>query len=353
MARPRVCIHLTLISMTKALIPVLALAAIGSGAFAFMQKNRADDLQAQIEALKSTIAQHEGDGLRLKSANDKLAELLADNERLKRERDDAKARNKEIAAAGEPGRPATAAPAANQPPDIRNFLQGFAKQMDDPEVRKSMKAGQQQQIAAAYEAIFKKLNLSEDEAKLVAELLADRNFTAMDQGRKLLNGKTDDASMEAVRKEITGTKLETDAKLKGMLGEEKFKELTSFEQTVGDQRALDGMARNFERKSMPLEPQQKEALANIMREERLRIPSDDIPDLGRGPGMSVLLPEAEVKARQAQEEAYQASVLNRAGQAGLSPDQVNVLRDSFAERNQRQAMSRIMGRAFLGGGAPR
>jgi hypothetical protein len=222
-----------------------------------------------------------------------------------------------------------------------------------PEVRKTMKAGQQQQIAAAYEALFTKLNLSEDESKLVAELLAERNFTAMDQGRKLLSGKADEASMAALRKEITGTKLETDAKLKGMLGEEKFKELSSYEQTIGDQRAVEGMARNFSRKSVPLEPQQKDTLMNIMREERLKRPTDEIPDLGRGPGMAVLLPEAEAKARQEQEEAYQKDVLGRAQQSGFSPDQLNVLRDSFTEQNQRRATSRIMGRAFLGGGVPR
>jgi hypothetical protein len=336
--------------MTKVLIPVLAVAAIGSGIYAFMEKSRADDLQGQIGALKETISRHEADALAARKTKDQLADLLADNERLKRERDDAKSRSKEVAVAANPAVPAKDGPAAGQP-DFRNLLQGFAKQMDDPDVRKTMKTQQQQQIAGAYEALFKKLNLSEDESKLVAELLAERNFTAIDQGRKLLSGKSDDASLEAVRKEIQSTKAETDGKLKGMLGDEKFKELTTYEQTVGDQRALEGMTRSFTRKNVPLEDPQRDALANIMREERLKVPSNEIPDLGGGPGMSILLPETEVKARQVQEEAYQASVLNRAGQAGLSPDQVNVLRESFTQQNQRRAMGRVMGRAFIGGGA--
>src|SRR5215203_5141204 len=236
--------------MTKVLVPVLALAVIGSGVFAVLQKNRADELQNEIETLKNTIAQHEADAKKLKLADERVAELLADNERLKREREEAKARAKAVASAGDAGNGAKPGPVAGiQPGDMRNLLQGFAKQMDDPEVRKTMKAEQQRQIAGAYEEVFKKLGLSEEEGNLVAELLADRNFTAMDQGRKLLSGKTDEASMQALRKDITQTKIEADAKLKGMLGEEKFKELSTFEQTVGDQRALDGMARNFTRKS--------------------------------------------------------------------------------------------------------
>jgi hypothetical protein len=136
-----------------------------------------------------------------------------------------------------------------------------------------------------------------------------------------------------------------------MLGEDKFKELTAFEKTLGDQRSLDRIARNFESKSMPLQAEQKDALSNIMREERLKLPGDEIPDLAGGPGMSVLLSDAELKAQREQEEKYETNVLNRATQAGLSPDQINGLRDSFKERNERRTMGRFMGRAFLGGGA--
>jgi hypothetical protein len=69
-----------------------------------------------------------------------------------------------------------------------------------------------------------------------------------------------------------------------------------------------------------------DALSNIMREERMKNPSNEIPDLGGGPGMAVLMTEAEAKAQQQQEEAYQARVVGRATQAGLSPDQVNACR---------------------------
>ena len=338
--------------MTKALIPILTVAAVAGGVFAFIEKSRADELDAQLAGLREEVARQKLDAGALAKLQAELDDFKANNARLTRERDDAQARNKELAANGNGSKPAATPAAGGQQPDFRNMIQGFARQMDDPDVRKTMKAQQQQQISNMYESLFKKLNLSEEESKLVAELLADRNFTAMDKGRKLLGGKMDDASLKEMRKEIEGVKLESDSKLKGMLGEEKFAEMTTFEQTVGDRRSLDGVARSFSRKNLALEDTQKEALGNIMREERLKSPSNEIPDMGGGPGMAMLMTDEEAKARQAQEEAYQTGVLNRAGQAGLSPDQVSGLKDSFAEQNQRRAMSRIMGRAFLGGGAP-
>ena len=102
-----------------------------------------------------------------------------------------------------------------------------------------------------------------------------------------------------------------------------------------------------EGKGVPLDDSLKEKLTAIMTEERLKTPSNDIPDLGGGPGMQILMPDAEVKARQKQEEDYQQRVLARAGQAGLSPDQVNALQNSQKRQNEIRAFGNTMTRAFL------
>lgn len=334
--------------MNKVLVPILALATAGGCVFAYLEKSRADALETETASLKAELARLQSDLKSAQSKSDELAALRDNIDRLKKERDDAVVRSKS-GGTPNPGAPGSGG-APGQGPDMRAMMQGFARQMDDPEVRKTMKTQQQQMIARQYEAIFKKLNLSEEDAKLVAELLGDRNFSAMDKGRKLLSGKMDDATLKQARQEILETKAETSAKLKGMLGEDKFSALSEFEQTAGDQRSLDSIARNFESKQMALQPQQKESLAAIMKEERLKLPNEEIPDMGGGPGMSVLLTDEEMKTRQQQEDTYQSTVLSRAGQAGLSPDQINGLKQSFDERNQRRAMGRIMGRAFLGGG---
>ncbi len=206
---------------------------------------------------------------------------------------------------------------------------------------------QERMVSGAYDKLFKELGLSEADSKLVSELLGERNFLAMDKGRKLLTGKTDEASVAAIRKDIEATKAEYDSKLKAVLGDENSGKLSAYEQTVGDRRALDSLSKEFERKAQPLDDSQKSRLTAIMTEERLRTPSNEIPDLGGGPGMQMLMSDEEAKARQSQEEAYQQRVYARAAEAGLTPDQLNTLQDSQKRQNERRVFSRTMGRAFL------
>lgn len=343
--------------MNKILIPVCVLAAVGAGGFAVVQIIGADDAKKQADALAADAAA-ENQALidaaaALKKANAELEEVRANNARLIRERDEAKARAKEGIATNKTaeGEGVAETDAGKRQEGVQNLIQGFAKQMDNPDVRKAMRSGGERMVERAYEKLFAKLNLSEGDRKLVGELLADRNLAALDKARKLAGGKLDDAKAKEVRAEIAATKAEYDAKLKGVLGGQNFNELSGYEKTVGDQRALDFFARNFERKDMALQPEQKDGLLTIMREERLKIPGDEIPDLGGGPGMAVLYSDEETKVRREQEDRYEQAVVGRAGQAGLSPDQVNVLQDSFKQRREWQTMGRAMGRAFLGGGA--
>ena len=333
--------------MNKVLASILAVAALGGAALSYVQWNArsaaeftAAERDRRIAALEQSLREA------LDAAKKSADELGVERDnvaRLKKERDAALEKSKQIAA-GTPG-----APAAEAKPqvDLRGMLGGFAKAFDDPEQRKAMKGMQEQMVSGAYAKLFKDLGLSEADSKLVSELLGERNFLAMDKGRKLLGGKTDDDSVAALRKDIETTKTDYDAKVKAVLGEEKSAKLSAYEQTVGDRRSLDFMARDFERKGYALDEPQKDRLTKIMTEERLKNPSNEIPDLGGGPGMAMLISDAEAKARQQQEEAYQQRVNARATEAGLTPDQVNALAESQKRQNERRTFSRTMGRAFL------
>lgn len=341
--------------MNKPLLAILAAATLCAGGFAFVQMRNASDAQAQLDRINAEQAAKEKalkDALaELKKNQDELAMLQANNERLKKERDEAKAKSKEVASALN----ATAAAPDGTPPkptmDLRGIAQNIMKSMDDPEQRKAFRGMQQQQISNAYEKLFQKLGLNDSDAKLVSELLADRNMSAMDKGRKLLTGAATDEAMTEVRKDIQDTKTDYDKKLKSVLGEQKFGELTAYEQTVGDQRTLDSIDRQFTRKNQPMTPEQKDGLANIMREERMKNPSSEIPDLGGGPGMSMLMSDADAKARDEADRENNRRVVARANQAGLSPDQVNELQGSLEQKINQRVMGRMMGRAMLGGAA--
>jgi hypothetical protein len=339
--------------VNKLLLPILAAIAIGSGVMAFTKFQSHSALQAELARISAELAA-QNDALRaLRADSDQAIALLKeDNERLKRERDQAKEKAKELVAdagaAGSKGADSSKDGANPKQFDVRGMMQGFAKRMDDPETRKMMKQGQERMISGAYDSVFKKLGLSDQETKLVTELLADRNFAALDKGRKILTGAgADDAAMATARQDIAATKAEFDGKLKAVLGEQKFTELSSYEQTVGDQRALESFERNFRGKNQQLESTQKTALTDIMRQERLKSPSDEIPDLGGGPGTAVLLSEPELKAREQQEQAYQERVIARASEAGLNPDQVTILQDSFKQRTEWRSFGTRMSRAFI------
>ncbi len=357
---PRSTLHpagATIFTMNKSLLPILAIVALGAGGFAFVQMQSASEARAQLERINAEQAAKEHslqsalDELRKKEAE--LAAMQANNERLKKERDDAKTKAKEVADALEKAKANPGAAGDNAAPktgfDLRGIAQNLLKGLDDPEQRKAFRGMQQQQITTAYDKLFQKLGLNEQDAKLVSELLADRNMSAMDKGRKLLTGTATEEAMTEARKEIQATKTEYDGKLKSVLGEQKFTELAAYEQTVGDQRTLDSIERQFTRKNQPMAAEQKDGLANIMREERLKNPSNDIPDLGGGPGMSMLMGAADAKAHDEADRDYNRRVVARAGQAGLSPDQVINLQDSLEQSINRRVMGRAFGRAFIGG----
>ena len=335
--------------MSKALTPVLALAAIGGAVFSFSQWSARAAAESALAARDAKIAAMEvslADALAAASkAKGDLDSELANVERLKLERDKADGNARKSAESG--GTPAATPGDAKPQFDIRAMMGNIAKGFDNPEQRKAMKAMQERMVGTAYEKLFAELGLNEADSKLLTEIIGERNFLAMDRGRKLLTGSADDAAVAGVRKEIADTKAEYDNKAKAVLGEEKFAEFNNYEQTVGDRRALDGMARNFEKKGQPLADDQKEKLMGIMREERLKSPSNDIPDLGGGPGMAMLMSDAEAKAHQEENEAYQKRVAGRAQQAGLSPDQITVLQESQKQQNDRATLGRVMGRAFL------
>ena len=333
-------------SMSKALTPILVIATASGAIFSIMQWNARAAAESSLAELNQRLAKLEKSALdaqdAAKTAKEEASIQKENAERLTKERDEARS---------QPLTAEAAKPASEAKPqfDLRNMIGNIAKGMDDPEQRKAMKSMTERMVSGAYEKLFKDLGLSEADSKLVSELLGERNFVAMDRGRKLLTGKTDEASIAEIRKEIAATKTDYDAKVKAVIGEDKFRELGNYERTVTDRRAVDGFAREFDKKGQPLDDTQKEKLTTIMVEERLKTQSgaNEIPDLGGGPGMDVLLSNDEMKARQLEEDAYQQRVAARVSQAGLSPDQVTTFQESQKRQNERKTWGRMMTRAFL------
>ncbi len=349
--------------MNKPLLAFLAVIAAAAIAFGVMQMGSGDDaplraaqLSAELDKAQKELAEKNKQLKNLDALRDELARIACQRDALAKDKEALEKQLKELRASMESNAGianAPSDPSKNKNPrggDMRAIARGFLDKLDDPEFRSAMKANQERMITSVYGSLFKKLGLDDQTAKLAADLIGERNIAAMQKGRKLMEGEPSETAMGDVRKDVESVKADYDTKLKSVLGDDKFQEFTSYEQTVGDQRSLDAFSRNFERSGTPLQPDQRDALAGIMREERLKTPSNEIPDIGGGPGMAMLMSDSEAKARQQQEADYESRVLNRAPQAGLSPDQVNVLQDSFKQRSDQRTMGRAMGRLFIGGG---
>lgn len=346
--------------MNKVLLALLSVIAVAALAFGIIEMSGASDLQARIDALTADLAKTQKELAArtaqlkdLDAAREEAARLLAERDKLAAELKDLKAGSAGVAAAGAPGAKETPkSPAKGL--DMAGMAKGFFKNLDDPTFRKAMKSNQETQINRVYGPMLEKLGLDEQTSKLTVDLIGERNLAALQKGRKLVEGDgATEAAMGEVRKDVEAVKTDYDTKLKSVLGDQKFQEFSSFEQTVGDQRALDSLTRGFDRGGTPLPPEQKDTLASIMREERLKTPSNEIPDLGGGPGMAMLMSDSEAAAQQKQEEDYQQRVTARASQSGFSPDQVSAMQKSFKQRNDSRVMGRAMGRMFIGGASGR
>ncbi len=231
-------------------------------------------MKADLDRISAELAVQNDALEALRVESDKAIALLKeDNERLKRERDEAKEKAKELLASAEAGGSKGAGSSRDENAganpkqlDLRGMMQGFAKRMDDPETRKMMKQGQERMITAAYDALFKKLGLNDQEIESSWRNSSPTAISRRSTRDEDYHGCRDRRKPARHRaKDIDATKAEYDAKLKSVLGEQKFTELTAYEQTVGDQRALDSFDRNFKSKNQPLAPEQKNALADIMR----------------------------------------------------------------------------------------
>lgn len=339
-------------AMNKVLTPILAIAAVGGALFSVSLWNaRAASEAAAMENSRRISALEKSLREALDAANaakDDLSVQKLNAERLTKERDSA-LKNATVSSETKPA--GEVAPAGDAKPqfDMRNMIGNLAKTMDDPEQRKAMKSMNERMVSGAYEKLFKQIGLNEDDTKLVSELIGERNFTAMDRGRKLLTGQTDEAAIAEVRKDIASTKTDYDTKLRAVLGDEKFRELNDYERTVADRRSIEAFVRDFERKGHPLDASQKEKLTAIVVEERLKISStaNQIPDLAGGPGMDVLLSETEAKAKREDDEALQKRIASRSTEAGLSPDQVVTLQAAQKRQQEMKVLQTVMTRAFL------
>lgn len=335
------------VHMQRLLFLLLVASTAVAGWFAYQNHVELSAKDALIAALTA-----ERDAARNadKSAREDTAPMRENIERLTAERDRLKAEVPPAAiVATVPAKPL----AATKPDDSgKSMMSGFAKMFQSEDGKKMLRSQTAMVVKMQYADLAKKLNLSPQETELVMGLLSDRQVAGAADGFAAFSGETmDEAKLKAAGEKATASRTEHDAKLKAALGEERFKELESYDRTIGERMMMTQLEPQFTSAGTPLEPAQKNQLIQIMTDERLKSPKTAFDPSNKDPGavFNALKDDAMVDQWMQGEQDFQRRVLQAATKT-LSPDQINTLQQGFQQQSEMQKFGLKMSREMFKGG---
>lgn len=313
--------------MQKILIALLTLTTAVGAWLAFQYRDQLGAKDAQIAALTT----ERDTALAAEKTALATADLSRENiDRLTRERDrllaQAKVRPPDAGAGGPTPPPDSGNPDARPP-----TLAGMAAMMKTPEGRKMIQNRSAAMVRMQYSELAKRMKLSPQDSAVLMGLLADRQ-TALATAR--LNSGGNSAESAAQRSAIES---EFNDKLKGMLGEEGFGQLSEYEKTVDERGMVSQIEDQFNSAGTPLDTTQKENLVQLMASEREKSPENPFDPSKKDPTavLNALRDDTTFSAWEKQQQDYQSRVLQAASKT-LTPDQVNTLKQTLEQKTERE-----------------
>ncbi len=330
--------------MLRVLSTILAIAVVVLGAFAWQLRGETVSLREQIAVLTG-----ERDAARKTEAlvQKEIEPLKENNARLMAERDAAKKQVASVEAAPAAVSPAVAAPKAEAAGG--GGMKEMAKMFQTEDGKKMLKSQMGMVTKMQYGDLGRTLKLSPQDSEQVMAMLTDRQAAmAGDPWGMLADGELDEAKLKEMGDKSAATKKEYDEKLKAILGEEKFKELETYEKTLGERVMLTQYDQTFNSAGVPLKAQQKDQLLQLMGDQRAKSPPSVFDQSGVDQGRNFKAmedPEAIDKWIK-QEEDYHQRVLNEAPKV-LNPDQVVAFKQAMQQSFEMQKFGMKMGQQML------
>ncbi|MEQ1853530.1 MAG: hypothetical protein ABMA01_18280, partial [Chthoniobacteraceae bacterium] len=120
---------------------------------------------------------------------------------------------------------------------------------------------------------------------------------------------------------------------------------------LGERMVLSQLEPQFSAAGAPLEGTQKDALLQIMNQERAKQPKSPFSANNTDPtaAITAMKDEAAVETWMQQEQQFQQRVLQSAA-GTLNPDQINTLRQGFQQQTEMQKFGLKMSREMFKGG---
>jgi hypothetical protein len=334
-------------------LAVVAIIAIVLGGALFAQQKRHHETEA---ALQKQLASLKEETLK---AQRELAELRAKNEVYRSESDTLRQRIADTGSsatapsATTDGENATGAQQGKGENAPASFMKGVAKMFTDPEMKKAMRGQQGMMVRMMYGDLAKELGLSSEDANQLMELLTERQMGLAAKSMEVMGGGNgDQANLEEAGKTINSARAEYDAQIKGLLGEEKTKQLAQYERTIGDRMQMTQYQQTLTASGIPLEEKQRTGLLDIMREERLKTPPSPMDPGNKDAAAQFKVmqsPERVAEMMKSMQE-FNNRVLTRA-QSVLTPAQLNAFQSSQEQQVQMMEMGMKMSQQMFGGGA--
>lgn len=191
----------------------------------------------------------------------------------------------------------------------------FSQIMDDPQAKKFIRDQQRMMVTQLYAAFAKQAGLSPEETEKFYEAMLDRQMQSMEKARPFFNGDSKDRA--AASKAMAADQKSFDGQLQELLGETRFAQFKSYEQSAYDRLQLNQFKDQPRQK---LTEQQNEQLLTIMKEERQQATTAGFP--GINPQSFESMPPADQLEKMIQaQQSVNEKIFSRASDV-LSPEQL-------------------------------
>jgi hypothetical protein len=326
--------------MNKSLL-ALVLVAVGAGAYIYKQEQVIARLKGDVDRHRQNTQKLTGDFERTKAD---VAELKKSNDVFKSE--SAQLRKKLSAKGGTPADAVEKTDTAGAK-SAPGFMKGLAKMFTDPEMKKAMRGQQLMGMRMLYGDLGKELGLTPQEADQLMEILADRQMDMSAAGMAAMDG----GDMAAATEKTTEATKRYEEQLKAVLGEDKYKQLQSYESSLGDRMMMQQWEGQFSASGSALEPTQKTQLLSVMKEERQNTPglANLAPGANPSEAMKAFQTDEGIQQLVTSQQTVNQRVLTRAREF-LNPDQVSVLERAQQQQAELMAAQMRMARQMINGG---
>lgn len=309
----------------KLAVPVLALACLGLGIFAYSEHTARVAAETRLSALQA-------DATDRASSPEAPVSLPTPEPATGPVPLPADASSEPVAATYAEARPAPAAPGS----PARNY----AAMMETPEMQQLIALRARGQLDSRYADLFAKLRLSPAQLQRLQQLLADKQNTTRDVMAAMrsqgLSTRRDNA--EQTRSLIQDANAEIDAQIRAELGEAVFAQYQEYERTQPQRALVNRVSQRLSYSGEPLSEQQAAGLVSLFAEiapAPVQTPRGPLPGPGFA-GTASLTDEALARAA-----------------TMLTPTQLAALRQLHQEQEAQNQLMRRARQGMNASGAPR